>query len=70
MSVEDFGNGGLGGFLVDEGLAGGEGDDEGLQAEVVDRAGGKPRNVVSMRVAASSVKSWSLRPASPRWCLM
>ena len=38
-SVEYFGDGGLGGFLVDEGFAGGECGDEGLQAEVVDCAG-------------------------------
>ena len=35
----DFGNGGAGGGFVDDGLIGGEGGDEGLQCEVVDRAG-------------------------------
>lgn len=40
MSVEGLGDGGPGGFLVDERLAGGEGGHEGLQAEVVDRTGG------------------------------
>lgn len=39
MSVEGLGDGGPGGFLVDERLAGGEGGHEGLQAEVVDRTG-------------------------------
>lgn len=39
MSVEGLGDGGPGDFLVDERFAGGEGDHEGLQAEVVDRAG-------------------------------
>lgn len=69
MSVEDFGDGGLGGFLVDEGLAGGEGGDEGLQAEVVDRAGEAARcgvdeghGVVGEELVAA--------PARPRWCLM
>jgi len=37
--VEDFGDGGAGGGFVDDGLVGGVGGDEGLQAEVVDRAG-------------------------------
>ena len=37
--VDDLGDGGAGGGLVDEVLAGGEGGDEGLQGEVVDGAG-------------------------------
>jgi hypothetical protein len=35
----DFGDGGAGGGLVDCALAVGEGGDQGLQGEVVDRAG-------------------------------
>ncbi|WP_413116973.1 hypothetical protein ACK1X7_00090 [Streptomyces sp. CY1] len=57
-SVEDFGDGGLGGFLVDDGLAAGECGDEGLQAEVVDRAGETAGGGVD-EVMASSVNSWS-----------
>jgi hypothetical protein len=37
--VKDLGDGGAGGGFVDEGFVGGEGGDEGLQGEVVDRAG-------------------------------
>src|ERR1700740_2330356 len=37
--VDDLADGGAGGGLVDEVLAGGEGCDEGLQGEVVDGAG-------------------------------
>ena len=33
-----FGDGGAGGGLVDDGLVGGEGRDEGLDGEVVDRS--------------------------------
>src|SRR5882757_10881485 len=38
-SVEDFGDRGADGGLVDEGLVGGERGDQGLQGEVVHRAG-------------------------------
>ena len=37
--VGDFGDGGAGGLLVDDGFAGGVGGDEGLEGEVVDGAG-------------------------------
>src|SRR4249920_1715128 len=39
VSVNDLADGGAGGGLVDEVLAGGEGGDQGLQGQVVDRAG-------------------------------
>ncbi|CKW26396.1 Uncharacterised protein [Mycobacterium tuberculosis] len=42
----DFGDGGAGGGFVDDGLVGGEGGDEGLQGEVVDRAGVAPAGLV------------------------
>src|SRR4029077_877364 len=35
----DFGDGGAGGLLIDDGFAGGVGGDEGLDGEVVDGAG-------------------------------
>ncbi|MEU9371493.1 hypothetical protein AB0D71_44095 [Streptomyces avermitilis] len=68
-SGEDFGDGGLGGFLVDEGLACGERGDEGLKAEVVDDAGEAARGRVDEGDSVVG-NSWSLRPARPRWCLM
>ena len=39
VSVDDLGDRGAGGWFVDEVLAGGEGGDQGLQGEVVDRPG-------------------------------
>ena len=39
VSVDDLGDRGAGGWFVDEVLAGGERGDQGLQGEVVDRAG-------------------------------
>src|SRR3989440_1347301 len=39
LCVGDFGDGGAGGALVDDGFAGGVGGDEGLEGEVVDGAG-------------------------------
>ena len=66
VSVDDLGDGGAGGGFVDEVLAGGEGGDQGLQGEVVDRAGVAAAGGVD-QVQASSVKSWSARPARLRW---
>src|SRR5260370_6978369 len=40
LCVGDFGDGGSGGLLVDDGFAGGAGGDEGLGGEGVDGAGG------------------------------
>jgi len=39
LCVGDFGDGGAGGLLVDDGFAGGVGGDEGLDGEVVDGSG-------------------------------
>jgi hypothetical protein len=52
VSVDDFADGGAGGGLVDEVLAGREGGDQGLEREVVDRAGTPLANFVRQRVRA------------------
>ena len=61
----DFGDGCAGCGFVDDGLVGGEGGDEGLQGEIVDRAGyGRPTSSGQSGwypVAARAVCSSGLR---------
>src|SRR5215207_9316008 len=45
----DLGDGGAGGGLVDDALVGGEGGQQGLQGEVVDRAGVAAAGLVDQR---------------------
>ena len=62
----DFGDGGVGGGFIHDGFVGGEGGDEGLQGEVVDRARVAAAGLVD-NPTASSENSVSSRPASARW---
>src|SRR5260370_30794498 len=50
LCVGDFGDGGAGGVLVDDGFAGGAGGDEGLGGGVVGGAGGTPGGGVDERL--------------------